>query len=151
MVKNHLKLTLILFSIIPLNIFFTNCAGQNSDADSSQVQAENQFGGIEGLPEVNYFKTNPPADMSGQAGYEFLMKEYFVPHCASCHGNGGVWQPNFANIDNVRSSYSAAKYQIPTENMIRRITSTANCMPECRLDERGEVYRAIMYWLEHRN
>lgn len=149
--RNFFRTFLASLILLPLALSFNNCAGQQDTGAIAQVQSQSQFEAFPGLAEVNYFKSPLPSTMSGQVGYAYLLKEYFGPQCASCHGKNGVWQPNFADVNNVTASYFAARNNIPTPNMIRRITSTANCAPYCHLDERGQVFQAIQYWLEHRD
>src|SRR5689334_20541843 len=135
-------LFLISFVVLPLLFGYNNCAGPKNSEPAPAVQ-EDQFSSIPGLPEVNYFKTEMPAQMSGFTGYQYLLKEYFGPQCALCHRQNGPWDPKFAEMGDMKASYLAAKNLIPTNNMIRRITLNAACGPQCNLDQRGQVYKAI--------
>lgn len=140
------KLVLMVFSLA-LVLFYNNCAEPGASSNSSASQGNS----VPGLKPVNYFRSAPPANMTGESGYEFLLKEYFVPQCATCHDSSGAFSPRFADKTNKHDSYLAAKYYFDNADMVMRITTNPFCKPDCTLDPRGDVYKAIMNWLEHRD
>ncbi len=132
------------FFFLLLLLGYTNCAENSGDSSGSS----NQSSSAPGLKPINYFKSTPPSSLSGEEGYNFLMKEYFGPQCAACHD--GVIFPSFASKKNTHDSYLAAKYYFRSDDMVMRITDNPFCRPACSLDPRGEVYKGIMTWLEQR-
>jgi hypothetical protein len=130
-----------------LLISYNNCA-QNSESSAPASSAVPQTSTATGLSAVNNFKTPAPNSMAGEDGYAFLMKEYFVPQCAACH-SGGVAFPDFADRGHPHDSYLAAKYYFQKQDLIKRVTDNPYCRPDCTLDPRGDVYKAILTWLEH--
>lgn len=134
----------ILFLIIgmTLPVFFVNCgpAVEPVYSGSSANRASNN---------INFFSEEPTV-MDGEAGFRFLLKEYFGPHCGSCHSaNNPLMKPYF-NMADPKSSYELSRIGLNNKaDMINRITNNPFC-PSCTLDKNGEVFNAIMYWLDHR-
>ncbi|MBK7962288.1 MAG: hypothetical protein IPK04_14570 [Bdellovibrionales bacterium] len=144
----YFRRVLLSLGFLFLLVSYNNCAkeSQSSSPGGGGVTSANS---VTGLSAVNYFKSPVPSSMVGENGYTFLMKEYFGPQCAACHA-GGVIFPDFADKGHPHDSYLAAKYYFQNEDMIHRITDNPYCRPGCTLDPRGEVYKAIMTWLDQR-
>lgn len=136
-----------------LTVGFQNCAGPVSTSQENQSSAAQTYNWLSStppsnLPEVNYFKTDPPANMTGRQGYSYLYNEYFKPKCIRCHIPVSGVSPQFGS-SNISTSYNVAVTLFQTREISNRITHNGAC-PECDLDTRGEVYQAVMYWLDHR-
>lgn len=144
------------FAGLVLIAFFQNCAGPSAGQQSSVQDLpstpENYFWIGESVPSglrsVNYFVSSKPKDMSGFEGYGYLYSEYLSKKCAVCHKPPGGQLPHFGTTS-LSYSYDLAKRDFRTGDIAVRITANPHC-PECNLDQRGEVYQAVMYWLEHR-
>lgn len=147
--KHGIRLALI---AILLLITFQNC-GPSEGPESQSVSSGSTataWPSPSGLPMVNYFSASPPTDMSGEIGYTFLLNQYFYRQCGGCHDANGFFAPKFADITKPQSSYNVAKAWFDRQDMIGRITTNPFCKPSCTLDPRGQMYQAIMYWLDHR-
>lgn len=87
--------------------------------------------------------------MEGDKGFQFLLKEYLAPHCGSCHDSAVYFGAPYFDKTNPSKSYALSKAGLTKSDMIMRVTNNPFC-PTCKLDPKGEVYKAIMYWLDHR-
>jgi len=149
------KLGLVLASGV-LVLLFQNCSIEKGSQNQALVDPpstpENfiwlETAVPEGLGSVNYFKASKPTDMSGLDGYRFLFQEYIQPKCVMCHRPPSGQFPHFG-VTSATDSYYVAKPSFITYDIQYRVTRNPHCTT-CNLDERGEVYQAIRYWLEHR-
>lgn len=136
--------------------FFQNCAVPMGDEQMSKQDPpstpENYLWISESVPSglkaVNYFSTSKPTDMSGFEGYSYIHSEYLSKKCTVCHKPPSGQIPHFGNSF-LTYSYDVAKRDFRNGDMQFRITANPHC-PDCNLDPRGEVYQAVMYWLDHR-
>ena len=138
--KKMVLVSVLILAIAPL--FFVNCAGpasENQTSQSSSLRYDN---------DINTFTRNPPP-LEGFSGFQFLLDEYLGPHCGSCHDNKVSFGGQFFDVTNRQKSYDQSSYALKKTDMIMRITNNPFC-PSCSLNPNGEVYRAIMYWLDHR-
>lgn len=150
------KQGIVFFAMLILIALFQNCSVPSNDQPSTQQDPpstpENFLWLIEsvptGLKPVNYFVTSKPMDMSGFEGYSYIHAEYLSKKCTVCHRPPSGQLPHFGT-SSLTYSYDLAKRDFRTGDMAVRITANPHC-PECNLDKRGEVYQAVMYWLEHR-
>jgi hypothetical protein len=143
-----MRLKFISLLLIVLSMTLLHCSKESPS--SSQGTATSSSLSSQTLGSVNYFKSPPPTSLAGEDGYTFLMKEYFGPQCSACH-DGTVVFPSFADKRNSHESYLAAKYYFQNEDMVMRVTDNPYCRPHCTLNPQGEVYKAIRFWLDHRN
>lgn len=120
-----------------------NCAGSNQSENSQSAAAS-----YRNDSDINTFSQNPPP-IEGNAGFQFLLKEYLAPHCGSCHNNVQYFGAPYFDINNTTKSYELSKVGLTRQDMIMRVTNNPFC-PTCKLNPNGEVYKAIMYWLDHR-
>ena len=135
-----IALIAVVFSLVPL--LFVNCGKKVEpvyrDAPSTSSSQS-----------INTFSTNPPV-MEGEIGFNFLLSQYFGPHCGGCHGaNAAALMKPLFNVADPKGSYDLARITLDKADMVNRITANPFC-PECTLKKDGEVYKAIMYWLDHR-
>lgn len=82
-------------------------------------------------------------------GFQFLLKEYLGPRCGGCHYSAVYFGAPYFDVANPSKSYDLSKAGLTKSDMIMRITNNPFCRT-CTLDTNGEVYQAIMYWLDHR-
>ena len=102
-----------------------------------------------GLAPHNYFTEAKPASMCGEQGYNFLMDQYLIRHCGSCHEDPPLAEPPFAASANRAFAYFASSL-ITRERWIASSTNNQFCGDDCSLDTRGEVYQGLVEWLDCR-
>lgn len=127
-----------------------NCAKSPSAADS--VNQSSNLPGPGGLRPIDFFKETRPALLCGQEGYAFLMRNYIVNACASCHTKDVQSTFNtfpFADSTDIPNSYFWGR-SISEQQWIDRTTNNALCGPECNLSKDGEVYQGLLEWLKNR-
>ncbi len=146
-------LSLMFFQLIA----FQNCSFKSSIPDKGSAadppSTPENFLWLEsevppGLPTVDYFSASKPKDMSGRDGYRFLHQQYIDQKCSMCHRPPLGNMPHFGLAD-PDVAYDIAKAYFVTWDIQYRVTRNPHC-PQCNLDQRGEVYQAIRYWLDHR-
>jgi len=133
------------FMSVLLSLPFNNCA-QNTE--SSTLPNTDQATSSRPTDDINTFKTNPPP-MQGNEGFQFLLDQYFAPHCGSCHNEKLYFGAAFFELNNRQKSYDLSVFALKKQDMIMRVTNNPFC-PSCTLDPNKEVYKAIMQWLDHR-
>lgn len=122
---------------------FTNCAKGGAPAQQDQGSTK-----VEGLAAINYFREAVPDRFCGQEGYGYLLRSYIGPQCGgSCHSLNGSMFPPFGDSDEAKA-YSWAK-TLGKTNFLSKVTDNRFCGPDCNLDTRGEVYKALVDWLDH--
>ncbi len=147
------KIILRFFAIFAiLMMAFQNCSpsklkmkshNSNSQPSVSPTATPNEFTAI------NYFTEDPPELICGEEGYEFLMNQYILNHCASCHNSTGFAPRKFAQPGNVNASYREAQ-RANEDRFITGVLEGPFCGPTCNLDEDGEVFQGIKEWLENK-
>lgn len=141
-VKKPVGLALVFLGLFSISLGFTNCAKGNAP-----VAAEEPSQRVEGLAAVNYFREPVPARFCGEEGYGYLLRSYIGPQCGSCHSMGGSMFPPFGDSD-LSKAYSYGR-SLGKQNFIEKSTDNRFCGPDCNLDTRGEVYKALVEWLDH--
>ena len=141
--KQLLYSTLTIFILALMPLLFNNCAGSTQDnaAASSGLNTRN-------AGDINTFSQNPPP-LQGPDGFQFLLKEYFSTNCGSCHDSKVYFGAPYFDFAQPQKSYDLAKIGLTKQDMINRVTNNPFC-PGCKLNPNGEVYKGIMYWLDHR-
>ncbi len=141
--KSVLNVAVVGVGLLGLTIGYTNCAKGTApvaeDASSKRV---------EGLAAINYFRESVPDRFCGEEGYGYLLRSYIGPQCgASCHSMGGSMFPPFGDSD-LSKAYSWGR-TLGKTNFIEKVLDNRFCGPACNLDPRGEVYQALVEWLDH--
>lgn len=142
---NFFRFIYTTFTLVFLSLPFNNCA-QNTE--SSSLPSSDHTTATRPTNDINTFKTNPPL-MTGNEGFQFLLDQYFAPHCGSCHNEKLYFGAAFFELNNRQKSYDLSIFALKKQDMIMRVTDNPFC-PSCTLDPNKEVYKAIMYWLDHR-
>ena len=117
----------IFWLVLLLGLFslFQNCGGSDAN-EESQSSASLEF--------------------CGEAGFEFLHKNYFVPECGICHDRGGLAFPPFAD-ENIKSSYGWA-HTISSDRLWETSIENKFCGPQCNLKPGTELHAALEQWLQ---
>lgn len=140
--KRNILLVIIIFSSLSTSVLFTNCAKGGGGEEGSNKER------VEGLAAVNYFREPVPESFCGEAGYGYLLRSYFGPECGTCHSMGGNMFPPFGDTNDLANSYKWAK-TLGKQNLIEKSVDNRFCGPDCNLDTRGEIYKALVEWLDH--
>lgn len=149
--KSSKQLT-VLISILFLTLtplFFNNCskppATETVAPSTAGSPGTTQTGSTD---DINKFTKNPPV-LTGQVGFQFLLEQYLGPRCGGCHDNKLYFRAPFFDLSDSQKSYDLSLLMLKKDDMITRITNNPFC-PGCKLNPDGEVYKGIMYWLDHR-
>ncbi len=127
-ISRHFRFLLLALAILPLILSYMNCGG----------------GAMSGLPPAS----NPlqiPDPTCGETGFKFLMDNYFVEHCASCHTKVG-FEPRFADPQDFASSFLVTQ-GIMRSTLLKTVTQNTFCgSTGCNLDTADPLYKAIDQW-----
>jgi hypothetical protein len=140
--RRYLVLGSVICAVLSLSLFFTNCSKGNGAAEDSPSDQ----GRVEGLAGINYFREAVPAKFCGEEGYGYILRSYVGPECGTCHSMNGMFPP-FGDSD-LGKSYSWAR-TLGKENFLSKVTDNRFCGPDCNLDTRGDIYKALVEWLDH--
>ncbi len=131
--NNTFRIIAALALTLPLVTIYNSCDFSNAK------------GGNQSLDSQNYFQSQPPGSFCGSPGFNFLMDEYFGPHCSSCH-NSGTFSILLIDPDNLRASQTSVS-TFGDEAIIHTIIDNKFCGDNCNLSPGGEMYQAIEEWL----
>lgn len=133
----------ILLGLSPL--LFNNCAQKAAEIEKASAAATST---TEELKPINFFREPIPDRFCGEMGYGYLLRSYLGPECGTCHSMNGMFPP-FADNDQAKA-YSWGK-TLGKENFLSKVVDNRFCGPGCNLDTRGEIYKALVEWLDHRD
>jgi hypothetical protein len=141
-VRRNVFLLVLIFSSLSTSIFFTNCAkGGGGETETSKEK-------VLGLSSVNYFREPVPDRFCGEEGFGYLLRSYLGPECGTCHSMGGNMFPPFGDLNDPANAFKWTK-TLGKQNLIDKSVDNRFCGPDCNLDSRGEVYKALVEWLDH--
>ena len=90
-----------------------------------------------------------PAEICGQAGFEYLARGYFFEECGGCHYEGNRFGvTNFAMRNDLDASYQVLLNQVDKETLVEASIENAFCN-SCLLAEDDPLLADIRYFASH--
>lgn len=96
------------------------------------------------LPAISAGSVARPTDLCGQPGFTYLLSDYFLKNCGSCHGNDDLASPH--------PDVAYTKMLLVNDEKLRQVVTNGQfCTGACRITPTSQTYLDIVAWQQQKS